>query len=71
MFCNNIVEFSEKKIAFIFTTGKREKNDFLKPPDENETFSAYVVTTNAFALNHDKSFQIYFFCVKTKQKTTS
>ena len=33
MFYNNIVEFSEKKIAFIFTTGKREKNDFLKPPD--------------------------------------
>ena len=24
--------------------------------------------TNAFALNHDRIFQIYFFCVKRKTK---
>ena len=29
-----------------------------------KTFRAYVVMTNGFALNHDKSLQIYFVCVK-------
>ena len=27
-----------------------------------------VVTTNGFALNHDKKLQIYFFCVKRQAK---
>ena len=27
-----------------------------------------VVTTNGFALNHDKSLQIYFFCLKHQAK---
>ena len=27
-----------------------------------------VVTTNGFALNHDKNLQIYFFCVKRQAK---
>ena len=26
--------------------------------------------TNGFAFNHDKSLQIYFFCVKGQEKTT-
>ena len=28
----------------------------------------YIVTTNGFALNHDKSLQIVFFCVKRQAK---
>ena len=27
-----------------------------------------MVTTNSFALNHDKNLQIYFFCVKRQAK---
>ena len=42
--------------------------DFLKTNVLNKTFCAYVVTTTAFALNHDKSLQIYFFCVKHQAK---
>ena len=42
--------------------------DFLKAIDWNKTFCAKVVMTNGFALNHDKSLQIYFFCVKLQAK---
>ena len=38
--------------------------DFLKTNDCNEMFHTYEVTTNGFALDHDKSLQVYFFCVK-------
>ena len=31
-------------------------------------FCALVVTTNGFALNHDKNLQINFICVKHKPK---
>ena len=31
-------------------------------------FYTLVVTTNGFALNHDKNLQIYFFCVKRQAK---
>ena len=34
---------------------------FLKIYDQNKTF---LVTTNGFELNHDKSLQLYFFYVK-------
>ena len=33
-----------------------------------KSFGASVVTTNGFALNHDKSLQIFFFCVKAPGK---
>ena len=42
--------------------------DFLKTNDYNKTFCALVATTNCFALNHDKSLQIYFFCVKRQAR---
>ena len=42
--------------------------DFLKAIDWNKTFCAKLVTTNGFALNQDKSLQIYFFCVKRQAK---
>ena len=47
--------------------GKSENIWFLKTNDQKKTFSAYVVMTNGFALNHDKSLQIYF-CVKLQAK---
>ena len=47
--------------------GKSENIWFLKTNDQKKTFSAYVVMTNGFALNHDKSLQIYF-CVKLQTK---
>ena len=31
-------------------------------------FCAYVIKTNGFTLNHNKSLQIYFFCVKCQTK---
>ena len=31
-------------------------------------FYTKVVTTNGFALNHDKNLHIYFFCVKRQAK---
>ena len=31
-------------------------------------FCAWVVMTNGFALHHDKSLQVYFFCVKPQSK---
>ena len=42
----------------------------LKHSVLNKAFCAYmyVVTTNVFALNLDKSLQIYFFCVKRQAK---
>ena len=42
--------------------------DVLKTIDYNKTFCTQVVTTNSFALNHDKSLQIYFFCLKRQAK---
>ena len=42
--------------------------DFLKTTDYNKNFCAQVVTTNGFALNHDKSLQIYYFCLKRRAK---
>ena len=48
--------------------GKSENMDILKTNDQNKSFCAYVVTTNGFALNHDKSLQIVFFCVKRQAK---
>ena len=45
--------------------------DLLKTNDSNKTFCAWVVTTNGFALNHNKSLQIYFFCVKRQAKNDS
>ena len=41
--------------------------DFLKPMTRIKVF-VHRVTTNGFALNHDKSLQIYFFCVKRLAK---
>ena len=48
--------------------GKVKIFDFLKTNGWNKTFCAEVVTTNGFALNLDKSLQIYFFCVKRQAK---
>ena len=31
-------------------------------------FRAFVFTTKTFALNHDKSLEMYFFCVKRQAK---
>ena len=42
--------------------------DFLKTNDCNESFHTQEVTTNGFALDHDKSLQVYFFCVKCQAK---
>ena len=41
---------------------------FLKTIDKNKFFRAWVIKTNGFAFNHDKSLQIYFFCVKRQGK---
>ena len=41
--------------------------DFFKNQWLESNFWAYVVTTNGFALNNDKSLQIYFFCVRKHQ----
>ena len=41
--------------------------NFVRPNDKNKTFCVYVVTTNGFALNHEKM-QIYFFCLKRQAK---
>ena len=35
--------------------------NFRSEIDYNKTFDAYVVTTNGFTLNHNKSLHIYFF----------
>ena len=40
----------------------------LKTNDYNNFFGTKVVTTNGFALNHDKNLQIYFFCGKRQAK---
>ena len=49
--------------------GKKYKIfDILKTDDKNKSFGAQVVTTNGFALNHDKILQIFFFCVKCQAK---
>ena len=42
--------------------------DFLNQWLELNLFSAKVVTTNGFALNHDEGLQIYFFCLKRQTK---
>ena len=42
--------------------------DILKTDDKSKSFGAQVVTTNDFALNHDKILQIFFFCVKGQAK---
>ena len=42
--------------------------DFFINDDKNKPFYAQVVTTNSFALNQDKSLQIYFFLVKQAKK---
>ena len=34
----------------------------------NKTFCTKIVSTNGIALNHDKSLQIYLFCVKHQAK---
>ena len=41
--------------------------DFSKNNDLKKSFCAYVVTTNGFALNHNKSFS-NLFCVKGQAK---
>ena len=52
-----------------FYYGKKYKLfNFLKNNDYNKIFTAQVVTTNGFALNHDKSLQIYFLCVQLQAK---
>ena len=42
--------------------------DILKTDDKKKIFGAQVVTTNGFALNHNKILQIFFFCVKCQAK---
>ena len=43
---------------------------FFKTNEKNQTFRIYVyiVTTNGLTLSHNKSLQIYVFCVKRKAK---
>ena len=49
--------------------GKSEKYlIFLKSMTRIKLFCTLVITTNGFALNHDKSLQIYFFFVKRQTK---
>ena len=40
----------------------------LKPMTRVTLFCAWLVTTNGFAFNLDKSLEIYFFCVKRQAK---
>ena len=39
-----------------------------KEKKKRKSFCAKVVTTNGFAVNNDKSLQIYFICVKRQAK---
>ena len=56
-------------ICIHFYYGKKWKYlNFKKNSYKNKTFCAQVVTTNGFALNQDKSLQIFFFCVKRQAK---
>ena len=41
---------------------------FKKTMTRINFFRAQLVTINGFAFNHDKSLQIYFFCVKRRAK---
>ena len=54
-----ILFFYEKKWKYLI---------LFKTNDCNKSFCAWVVTTNSFALNHDKSLQIHCFCVKRQTK---
>ena len=52
--------------AASFTMGKNENIHFFFKPVTR--LKCFVHTTNGFALNHAKSLQIFFFCVKCQAK---